>query len=380
VSAPTHPSSKQLDPVSCETQGHLWGDSACIMCKTPKPKYAPSLEFAMRQVERCRNYAPTDRVENEDTIVTLGDEIERLQEDLRLARIESAHFANTQRATQAELEMARVSSSELERYKRALYQANGQLMQLDKEPVKLDYSADEPSADAEKILEAYDACWIEDETGGHSRRTMDQLRDIGKRFNDARAAVLAAMRPAPPSTTRQDRRYVPGDYVHTEGKNAIALECPHVHVMYEDGTVERRPLHCTSRSTEEPRGVTIEMLTQARSKLSTAVPPREGYSQAYADQMRTALLRIAGWREIDRNSLGERLREIEEIALAALMPTVTKSAAVWTPEMLAEVNRSVEELGKKIVPGKMAECDHFPTVLVNGKCVYCSTSGEGTAL
>jgi hypothetical protein len=137
-------SSKQLDPVSCETQGHLWGDSACIMCKTPKPKYAPSLEFAMRQVERCRNYAPTDRVENEDTIVTLGDEIERLQEDLRLARIESAHFANTQRATQAELEMARVSSSELERYKRALYQANGQLMQLDKEPVKLDYSADEP--------------------------------------------------------------------------------------------------------------------------------------------------------------------------------------------------------------------------------------------
>jgi hypothetical protein len=56
------------------------------------------------------------------------------------------------------------------------------------------------------------------------------------------------------------------------------------------------------------------------------VPPREGYSQAYADQMRTALLRIAGWREIDRNSLGERLREIEEIALAALMPTVTKGA------------------------------------------------------
>jgi hypothetical protein len=144
-------------------------------------------------------------------------------------------------------------------------------------------AADEPSADAEKILEAYDACWIEDETGGHSRRTMDQLRDIGKRFNDARAAVLAAMRPAPPSTTRQDRRYVPGDYVHTEGKNAIALECPHVHVMYEDGTVERRPLHCTSRSTEEPRGVTIEMLTQARSKLSTAVPPSAAPMKMHVD-------------------------------------------------------------------------------------------------
>jgi hypothetical protein len=30
---------------------------------------------------------------------------------------------------------------ELERYKRALYQANGMLIQLDKEPVKLDYSS-----------------------------------------------------------------------------------------------------------------------------------------------------------------------------------------------------------------------------------------------
>jgi hypothetical protein len=150
------------------------------------------------------------------------------------------------------------------------------------------YSTHEPSADAEKILEAYDACWIEDETGGHSRRTMDQLRDIGKRFNDARAAVLAAMRPAPPSTTRQDRRYVPGDYVHTEGKNAIALECPHVHVMYEDGTVERRPLHCTSRSTEEPRGVTIEMLTQARSKLSTAVPPSAVPIRPYGEEVAPA--------------------------------------------------------------------------------------------
>jgi hypothetical protein len=216
-------------------------------------------------------------------------------------------------------------------------------------------AADEPSADAEKILEAYDACWIEDETGGHSRRTMDQLRDIGKRFNDARAAVLAAMRPAPPSTTRQDRRYVPGDYVHTEGKNAIALECPHVHVMYEDGTVERRPLHCTSRSTEEPRGVTIEMLTQARSKLSTAVPPREGYSQAYADQMRTALLRIAGWREIDRNSLGERLREIEEIALAALMPTVTKSAESSPQGVQHGLAHREDETGRYSVPGESVE-------------------------
>jgi hypothetical protein len=69
---------------------------------------------------------------------------------------------------------------------------------------------------------------------------------------------------------------------------------------------------------------TLGVVDQPPGECSVS-PPREGYSQAYADQMRTALLRIAGWREIDRNSLGERLREIEEIALAALMPTVTKS-------------------------------------------------------
>jgi hypothetical protein len=41
--------------------------------------------FAMRQVERCRNYPPAERVENEDTIVTLGEEIERLQRYERVA-------------------------------------------------------------------------------------------------------------------------------------------------------------------------------------------------------------------------------------------------------------------------------------------------------
>jgi hypothetical protein len=39
------------------------------------------LAYALRQVERCRNYPPDDRVDNEDTIVTLGDEIERIHRE-----------------------------------------------------------------------------------------------------------------------------------------------------------------------------------------------------------------------------------------------------------------------------------------------------------
>jgi hypothetical protein len=221
VSAPTHPSSKQSS-INCDTQGHLWGAfGVCIMCKAPRNTHPTTpLEYAMRNVERCRNYPPGERVENEDVIVILGDAVERITEELRLARIETAHFANTQRATQADGEM---SSLALERYKQALYQANGRLMQLDQEPVKLDYSVS---------------------------------------------------------------------------------------------------------------------------------PPREGYSQAYADQMRTALLRIAGWREIDRNSLGERLREIEEIALAALMPTVTKSAESSPQGVQHGLAHREDETGRYSVPGE----------------------------
>lgn len=37
-----------------------------------------AIEFALRQGDRCRNYGP-ERTENEDTIVTLADEVERLQ-------------------------------------------------------------------------------------------------------------------------------------------------------------------------------------------------------------------------------------------------------------------------------------------------------------
>jgi hypothetical protein len=74
--------------------------------------------------------------------------------------------------------------------------------------------------------------------------------------------------------------------------------------------------------------IKLRSIDEAERIYRAVQPPREGYSQAYADQMRTALLRIAGWREIDRNSLGERLREIEEIALAALMPTVTKETGL----------------------------------------------------
>jgi hypothetical protein len=90
----------------------------------------------------------------------------------------------------------------------------------------------------------------------------------------AAEALKAARAASEPKTAREDRRYVPGDLVFTEGKNAVALECPHVHVMYADGTIERRPLHCTSRNTDAPKGITADMVTKARESLRATVPPK----------------------------------------------------------------------------------------------------------
>lgn len=43
------------------------------------PKDERAVEFALRQGERCRNYGP-ERTENEDCIVILSNEVERLRE------------------------------------------------------------------------------------------------------------------------------------------------------------------------------------------------------------------------------------------------------------------------------------------------------------
>jgi hypothetical protein len=96
-------------------------------------------------------------------------------------------------------------------------------------------------------------------------------------------------------------------------------ERPQFEIELPDGDTRKLHVWFTEKRTDGIWHISISV------DAATTEPPREGYSLAYADQMRTALLRIAGWREIDRNSLGERLREIEEIAIAALMPTVTKS-------------------------------------------------------
>jgi len=63
-----------------------------------------------------------------------------------------------------------------------------------------------PSADAEALLDAYDACWIEDERlcnreHGPTRQAAKAMRE---RFDKARAAVLAAMRPAQPPEASRD--------------------------------------------------------------------------------------------------------------------------------------------------------------------------------
>jgi hypothetical protein len=66
--------------------------SACLGCGHKKPIESvssndvvyPSVEWALKQGDRCRNYGPEHtRVENENVIVILADEVERLQEESR---------------------------------------------------------------------------------------------------------------------------------------------------------------------------------------------------------------------------------------------------------------------------------------------------------
>jgi Fe-S-cluster formation regulator IscX/YfhJ len=66
--------------------------------------------------------------------------------------------------------------------------------------VRAEQPSHEPCRDAEAILEAYDAVWIEDERLADLKRAPppQALKACRERFNAARAAVLAAMRPSPP--------------------------------------------------------------------------------------------------------------------------------------------------------------------------------------
>jgi hypothetical protein len=73
-----------------------------------------------------------------------AEEIERLQRELAASAAQYQEACDDANRFARERDEARASPEpfdELERYKRALYQANGMLIQLDKEPVKLDYSS-----------------------------------------------------------------------------------------------------------------------------------------------------------------------------------------------------------------------------------------------
>jgi hypothetical protein len=74
-------------------------------------------------------------------------------------------------------------------------------------------AAHEPCRDAEAILEAYDAVWIEDERLADLKRAPppQALKAYRERFNAARAAVLAAMRPSPPPGAWQPIETAPKD-------------------------------------------------------------------------------------------------------------------------------------------------------------------------
>jgi hypothetical protein len=91
-------------------------------------------------------------------------------------------------------------------------------------------AADEPtSVDAEALLNDYDECWIEDEKlmlreDGPTRQKAKEMRE---RFNKARAAVLAAMRPAEPPSSWQPIETAPKDE-----KDFLGWECGSVAVYY----------------------------------------------------------------------------------------------------------------------------------------------------
>lgn len=78
-----------------------------------------------------------------------------------------------------------------------------------------------------------------------------------------------------------ERAYLPGDWLFTEGKPAVALLVPQVPVLYQDGTIEWRPLHCTCRISEDP-GITVAQIEKARESLqrrAAAEPDRPRYCQ-----------------------------------------------------------------------------------------------------
>jgi hypothetical protein len=191
-------------------------------------------------------------------------------------------------------------------------------------------------ASIEGLAEAYERqSSISAAHGGHSAEAWQTVAD------DLRSLLEQEGAAVPPATGLERARDVVSDVARGLGGEArvgaiLALnaiteamvgtraslppsERPQFEIELPDGDTRKLHVWFTEKRTDGIWHISISV------DAATTEPPREGYSLAYADQMRTALLRIAGWREIDRNSLGERLREIEEIAIAALMPTVTKS-------------------------------------------------------
>jgi hypothetical protein len=95
--------------------------------------------------------------------------------------------------------------NEVARLQRDLRLAEATVDQAIKRAERAERAGHEPCADAAALLEAYDACWIEDERLCFMERGPkgNEAKAMREQFNKARAAVLAAMRPAqPPSVCK----------------------------------------------------------------------------------------------------------------------------------------------------------------------------------
>jgi hypothetical protein len=96
---------------TCQAEGHIWNSQdVCMFCGTPMSN---DLIVGLRSSIDMLNREGFPRTAT--LCGTAADEIERLRYDLNISRIESAHFANTQRATQASLEMQTLTVDRLQK-------------------------------------------------------------------------------------------------------------------------------------------------------------------------------------------------------------------------------------------------------------------------
>src|SRR6266704_173849 len=136
---------------------------------------------------------------------------------------------------------------------------------------------------------------------------------------DADAAGVQAELASIKRTREQERDYADVCYENQRLKGEILELRQQRHALQNDLTAARLALGQLANGFK----YSAEVCGIAREALGPAAEPSEGYNQAYADQMRTALLEIVSLRGVcDRGSLSiaQCFVEAEKLASKALLP------------------------------------------------------------